>query len=225
MIYVTGDTHIPIDIGKLNTSNFPQQKTMTKNDYVIICGDFGGIWSGGKDDAYWLKWLKEKPFTTLFVDGNHENFNLLNQYPVTEWNGGLVHVINDSIIHLMRGQVFTIDGLKFFTMGGALSIDKARRKEGVSWWKEELPTHQEFETALDNLEKHSWTVDYVLSHTTSLRNMEEMVYIKESTSLNTFFERLEERLVFNHWFFGHFHTDRTLREKYTCLYQAVIPIK
>ena len=41
MIYVTGDTHANIDIEKLNTTKFPQQKTLTKDDYLIICGDFG----------------------------------------------------------------------------------------------------------------------------------------------------------------------------------------
>lgn len=40
MIYVTGDTHANIDIAKLNTTKFPQQKELTKNDFVIICGDF-----------------------------------------------------------------------------------------------------------------------------------------------------------------------------------------
>lgn len=43
MIYITGDTHIPIDIGKLSTSRFPKQKSLTKDDYVIVCGDFGGV--------------------------------------------------------------------------------------------------------------------------------------------------------------------------------------
>ena len=60
MIYVTGDTHIPIDISKLSSKNFPQQKELTKNDYVIICGDFGGVWYGGPKDDYWLDWLEEE---------------------------------------------------------------------------------------------------------------------------------------------------------------------
>ncbi len=42
MIYVTGDTHIPIDIGKLSEDRFAEQCCMTKDDYLIICGDFGG---------------------------------------------------------------------------------------------------------------------------------------------------------------------------------------
>ena len=70
MIYITGDTHIPIDIKKLNTKNFSEQKTLTKEDYVIICGDFGGVWNGKNEEKYWLNWLKNKNFTTLFIDGN-----------------------------------------------------------------------------------------------------------------------------------------------------------
>ncbi|WP_260504042.1 hypothetical protein [Paenibacillus illinoisensis] len=73
---------------------------MTKDDYVIIVGDFGLIWDGSNEDRYWLKWLdKTKSFTTLFLDGNHENFDLLEQYPVENWNGGKVHRINKSVIH------------------------------------------------------------------------------------------------------------------------------
>ena len=186
MIYVTGDTHIPIDIRKLNVKNFPEQRNMTKNDYLIICGDFGGVWNNSKEELYWRKWLQEKPFTTLWIDGNHENFELLNTFQVQEWKGGKVHFINDSVIHLMRGQVFTIDGLKFFTMGGASSIDKQFRVEGKSWWKEEIPSKEEFDEALDNLDKHKWEVDYVITHTISRRKMEELCYIKEENELNSF---------------------------------------
>ena len=134
MIHITGDIHGTISVNKrLNTRNFPQQKQLTKNDYVIIAGDFGLIWDGSKEDQYWLKWLnKTKPFTTLFIDGNHENFDLLEEYPVEIWNGGKVHRINDSVIHLMRGQVFEIEGKKIFTFGGAASHDKEYRKEGKS---------------------------------------------------------------------------------------------
>ena len=87
--------------------------------------------------------LAEKPYQILFIDGNHENFNALNSYPVEEWNGGKVHRIRKNILHLMRGQVFTIEGKTFFTMGGAYSIDKHLRKEGYSWWSDEKPNDAE----------------------------------------------------------------------------------
>ncbi len=55
MIYITGDVHIPVDIKKLSTKNFPKQKELTKNDYVIILGDFGGVWNNGNEELYWRK--------------------------------------------------------------------------------------------------------------------------------------------------------------------------
>ena len=85
---------------------------MSKDDYVIILGDFG-IWRDSPQQRWYLNWLEEKHFTTLFIDGNHENYDILDSYPVEEWHGGKVHFIKLSIIHLMRGQVFDIDGLKF----------------------------------------------------------------------------------------------------------------
>lgn len=77
-------------------------------------------------------------FTTLFIDGNHEYFRTndyhiqqkeykyctgLMDLPVEEWHDGKVHKVSDSVIHLMRGQIFEINGLSFFTFGGARSHD------------------------------------------------------------------------------------------------------
>ena len=103
---------------------------MTKKDYVIIAGDFGGAWQKEdrfiKKEARHLKTLEDRPFTTLFIDGNHENFDRLNSYPVKEWNGGHVHEIAPSILHLMRGEIYNIEGISFFTFGGARSHDIGR---------------------------------------------------------------------------------------------------
>jgi predicted phosphodiesterase len=225
MIYITGDTHIPIDIHKLSMKEFPEQKEMTKNDYVIICGDCGICWNNSEEEMFWRKWLNERNFTTLFVDGNHENFSMLNAYHVEQWQGGNVHMIGESIIHLMRGQVFNIDGLKFFTMGGASSVDKQFRKVNVSWWAEEEPSKQELQTALDNLEKHNWEVDYVITHTCSREMMLALCYVKEDNCLNGFFSNMiEPDLKYKHWYFGHFHWDKQLDEKHTLLYNTVVKL-
>lgn len=170
MIYITGDCHQ--DFGRFNTGIFPEQKEMTKDDYVIVCGDFGGVWNRGgenKEEKHLMDWLEGKPFTTLFVDGNHENFDRLYAYPVEEWHGGKVHKIRPTVIHMMRGQVFAIDGKSVFTFGGASSHDidggilepedpdfkrkKRKLNQGwlpycinhVSWWRQELPSQEEME--------------------------------------------------------------------------------
>lgn len=207
--FVTGDTHMNIDIKKLNKKNFPTQRNLTKDDYLIVCGDFGMVWSNSAEEMYWRKWLHERNYTTLWVDGNHENFDLLEEFPVEEWNGGKVQFINESIIHLMRGQVYNINGVKFFTMGGASSTDKESRREGKSWWKQELPTYAEIDEAIENLNKHNWEVDYVITHTTSNRMMTEALkFVREKESINKFFDMLHGTLKYKEWYFGHFHEDR-----------------
>lgn len=117
---------------------------MTKQDYLIIAGDFGGVWSSRTLDSD-LAPYQALPFTVLFVDDNHENFDLLNSFPIDEWSGGKVHLIKSDIIHLMRGQVYEIENKTIFTFGGGTSIDRYLRTEGVSWWSQELPNYDELD--------------------------------------------------------------------------------
>lgn len=227
MIFVTGDTHgLKEDLKKLNTANFPKSKELTKNDYVIICGDFGLVWDNSKEEKRWLEKLREKNFTTLWVDGNHENFNLIEEYPVREWNNGKVHFINDSVIHLMRGQVYTIDNLKFFTFGGAESVDKYYRTENESWWKQEMPSKEEYDEGLKNLEKHDWDVDYVITHD-CCSNLKDILLLRnaKATELNRYFDYLETKLKYKHWYFGHYHEEGTFEDnKHTVMYNNVLQI-
>lgn len=211
MFYITGDTHGMTDWEKLNTTHFPEQKYMSDYyDFLIIVGDFGGIWDGAEQDRYILKAYNQRPYTTLFIDGNHENHDLLDKYPVEEWNGGKVHKISDHIIHLMRGQVFTIDGITFFTMGGAESTDKRIRKEGESWWPREMPSDEEYKEAADNLKKVDYKVDVVLTHCAPEgyigENMDGVVERCENR-LTRFLDSLiiDCGLKFKHWYFGHYH--------------------
>lgn len=244
-IFITGDTHCDMDINKLNTTNFPEQKSLTKDDYVIICGDFGGVWYGDKKspkevldkyeipkqllkewgkDNYILNWHNDKNYTTLFIDGNHENHKLLNCYPVEEWNGGFVHRIRPNVIHLMRGQIYTINNKKFFVMGGASSHDKEYRKTDISWWEEELPTMKEFDLALANLDKHNWQVDYVLTHDCGDNIQYRIAPYFQHDILSNFLFTIDKDLTFEKWFFGHYHIDREIDDKHIALYQNIIEL-
>lgn len=124
------------------------ENEFTSDDYLIICGDVGACVFSASDEAEACRVFRELPVMTLFVDGNHENFEQLNSYGVDIWNGGKVHFVESKIIHLMRGQVFDIDGTRFFTFGGAYSIDKNYRTEGITWFPEEIPTRADFESTV-----------------------------------------------------------------------------
>lgn len=225
-IFITGDTHGDMSINKLSNKTFPENKKLTKDDFVIICGDFGLVWDNSKSEIYWRDWLtNNRNFTTLFVDGNHESFFLLNLYPISEWNGGKVHKITDSIIHLIRGEVYTIGSKKFFVMGGADSVDKLRRIEGVSWWKEELPSYIEYENGLSNLEKHGWKVDYVITHTCPLKVFGDVVENgKTMSDLEKYLDNIDNSLEFKEWYFGHYHQDKWINNKYRVIYNDIVEI-
>ena len=127
-ILITGDIHGTSDIRKVTKFFENAEGSYTKEDFLLICGDVGVCGVAGKDnEAETRKILRELPVTVLFIDGNHENFDDLNSYAVEQWHGGKVHIIEDDIIHLMRGQVFDIEGKLFFTFGVAYSIDKMSR--------------------------------------------------------------------------------------------------
>lgn len=224
MIYVTGDTHANIDISKLNMDKFPQQKGLTKNDYLIICGDFGLVWDGSRREMWWQDWLSDKNFTTLWVDGNHENFDILYEFPLMDKFGGKVREIAPDIYHLDRGQVLTIDGKKIFVMGGARSTDKECRIEHISWWKQEMPSQEEMEHAISSLDKAGWSVDYVITHCAPRSVQKLIADWYENDPMVSFLERVYADLNFKKWYFGHYHIDKQLNKQFVALYNKVIPI-
>jgi hypothetical protein len=230
MIFVTGDIHGENDIRKLSTSNFPQGRGLTKSDYVICTGDFGLVWDVNQSretEANWLKWLTEKPWTTLFVDGNHENFDRLFALPEAKMFGGKVGVLNDSIYHLKRGEVYTIDENKVFVFGGAQSVDRVYRTEYISWWRQEMPSYAEMQQGIDNLRANQWAVDYVLTHTCPKRIgslIPEIQIERMRDSMAEYLDTILDSIQFKMWYFSHMHIDRNLTDKFVAQYQSIVKI-
>lgn len=223
MLYVTGDTHGSLDISKLNTTHFPQQKGMAKDDYVIIAGDFGLVWDRSATEAWWLNWLSNKNFTTLFVDGNHENFDMLREFELVPMFGGHVRRITDSVYHLERGQVLTIDGRKIFVMGGARSHDTEHRTEGESWWQQEIPSLEEMECGIRALDAVEWEVDYVITHCAPGSVQQMLATWYENDPVVSYLELVRRDLNFKRWFFGHYHVDRQVNEQFIAIYDRIVP--
>ena len=67
--------------------------------------------------------MEGRPFTTLFVTGNHENYEALRARPAENWHGGKIRHSQPSVFLLERGQIFEICGRRIFTIGGASSHD------------------------------------------------------------------------------------------------------
>jgi len=213
MLYDTGDTHA-------NQEKWLKEihPILHPGDIIIINGDFGvGFWNG----RYWSEelfydWISKQEYTVLFCDGNHENFNKLQSYPIEYWNGGKVHKLRHNLIHLMRGEIYIVEGCKIFAFGGGYSLDKYRRQENISWWPQEMPSEEEYFNAERNLEKNGYKVDYVITHTapsesvfylSKLQSLGIKNDVVEELPLTTFLDSIQEKLSYKHWFFGHFHVD------------------
>jgi len=249
MVYITGDTHSIFN--RFSTRTFPEQKDMTRDDFVIICGDFGGVWCDTFEERYWLDWLNQKPFTILFVDGNHENFDRLygDEFDVVNFHGGKAHKIRDNIYHLMRGHIFDLCGKKFFAFGGASSQDirdgildekdyptrkdlikdyNKRAKAGqmvrvnhLSWWKEELPSIEEMTLGVKELNKHDNAVDYVISHSLPQEICSLCGYHNPDTITLYFNQLLRDGLVFTEWHCGHYHKEQRIMGKFYIHYKDI----
>ena len=224
-IYITGDTHgdIARRIAAFYTDIFNVK--FVSGDILIVCGDFGVPWRDEDKDI--LKFLEKKPIEILFVDGNHENFDLLNTFAVCERYGGKVHQLAKNVFHLMRGEVYEIAGKSFFAFGGATSVDKMYRALGVSWWPEEDASLKDEENALQNLSKCGYEVDYVITHTAPIYFVNPKVLdprLNVNCPTANFLKDLEKRLKYKHCFFGHHHYDEKydMERRHTCLYGSIV---
>ena len=159
----------------------------------------------------------------LFVDGNHENFERLNfEFPVEEWNGGRVHRISDNVRHLIRGEVFDIDGVSVFAFGGAQSRDKEWRTPYRSWWPEEMPSEEDFANADKNLNACGRKVDLVITHCAPSSAQYRLNREFRPDRATEFLQYVCDTIGFEHWFFGHYHTDLELPDGFRAVYQDVV---
>ncbi len=127
---------------------------------------------------------------------------MLSEFELTRWNGGQVHQISDRIFHMMRGELYSIYGKNFLHSAGARSVDKHRREESVSWWKEEEPSVEEMEYAAAQLEKHLADIDYVITHETPLFARDFIKRTKEIDEdytlpafLDDWYEQIKEKVL------------------------------
>lgn len=214
-VFVTGDIH-----GSFARFTSQKFRNLTKKDIVIVLGDFGGIWEqkATKSEKYWLDWLDvQKPFTVVFIDGNHENFDRLeSEFPIVDFYGAKAHKINSSVYHILRGEILTIEGYNIFCFGGAASHDiddgiidikdyanraemihdyAARMNNGEmirinheSWWKREMPSREEMDNGLKNLKRVNGKIDYVISHSLPVGVLPSIGILYGSDPLTNYFQ-------------------------------------
>ena len=219
-VYITGDCHQ--DMRKIYT--FADRMDLGPDDHVIVLGDMGIFWRHDKADAKVI--IKDFEarfnFNLYFIDGNHENFKILNSLEEDEKHMGIV---SEHIKHLKRGRRYNIGGKDILTIGGADSVDKFRRTEGLSWWKEELPSVEEMEEGRVNLQKHNNKVAFIVTHCASSSTAALLSNgIYKPDLLTDYLEEIRQTVKFKKWFFGHYHDNRNVNVEEILLWEQIIRI-
>ncbi len=220
MVYVTGDMH-----GEIERFRTREIKKLKTGDTLLVCGDFGFIWDGTKQERATLQKLSRLPFQIAFLDGCHENFDLLNRYPVENWNGSEVHRIASNIVHLMRGRVYTIEKRTFFAFGGGHSHDYEMRSDTENWWEQEQPSLAQIQYAIKTLQEYGNMVDYIITHEppASLKDcLGSDVF--QRLEIHTFFEDVIRVCKYRKWFFGKCHVDKYIPVTFFAVFQRVLPV-
>lgn len=221
MIYVTGDFH-----GDIQRFHAADMKRLKRNDYLIICGDFGFLWDGSVQEEKTLRWIGRRKYHVLFLDGSHDNLNLLENYPETEWNGGKTRNLSGKLRYLCRGSVFTLEDKTVFAFGGG--EDRKEIEEGVytPWWEKSLPTLEEIEVAKENLLAHDNQVDYIVTHQPNRKLKTLLSDCNEDANiLDTYFDEIKSTVKYNGWYFGGLHLDKVIPPADMAVFMSVIPLK
>ena len=223
MIYITGDMHG--DLKRLYDGQFFKLKA---GDVLIVCGDFGYIYSGDKQQSQVIEYFATRKFTTAFIDGTHDDLDYINNCRQTVWKDGLIHRISGNLIHLCRGQIYNIEGKSFFTFGGGESEDKDERINLNKWWRAEEPTPLEMANGAIKLDEVGCNVDYIITHEPPSRVKSAILArkggVERVNKLNGYFEEIAATVDFKCWYFGSLHEDKSISKEYHCCFKKLVKI-
>ena len=147
----------------------------------------------------------------------HENFDILNSLPINNNEG----ILSEHIRWLKRGTVKIFENKKCLFIGGAESLDKDRRIEHLSWWKEESIAEED----IKSIEKDNY--DYVFTHCAPRSTLDEYLYLladfifdQDAISHNSEdkLELIKNSVTFDQWWFGHYHKNLRLDDNFMCLF-------
>ena len=215
MLFITGDTH-----GEIEVFNERKLNQVKKNDTLIITGDFGFIWNGSKEEEKNLKKLTKKKYTILFVEGAHENLDMIKEHEEVDYCGGKAYKIAENIYCLRRGDVYIIDGRRVFALGGGLPPFEDEGEEKAP----SMPDDDDLARAVENLQSCHRDVDIIVTHEAPA-SVKKLVDRRASINdLNIFLNTVMHNTRYGKWFFGSLHQDRPVSDSLICVFEDVYGI-
>ena len=174
---------------------------------IIQLGDFGfGFPSYTLFHSQIEQLIERYKIPLYFLKGNHDNHEILNKYTsITE--------LSKDYYFIPNGVEFSFDGVSFIAYGGAYSIDKKFRTEGVDFWRDE-------EISISDVYNSKGKVaDIMLTHDTPYTSniMDYMVLlpIEEAMENRKKLQAIVEEIKPKKIFHGHYHSRINCSANYT----------
>ena len=222
--FITGDLH-----GALHSiTNFIQEHNLGKESNIIVLGDMGIAWRKDLVDYNFKITRYEERCNGVhlyWLDGNHENFDIISSWSL---NKDGIYDNSPHIHYCSRGSSILINGAKALFIGGADSIDKVFRKEGLDWWPRETIDKKDIENIKGKYK-------YVFSHCCPKSIFDNykmflctLTNINENNVIHSSEEKLEQvknNITYDKWFFGHYHVNCRLDNKHHCLFEDFIEVE
>ena len=211
MIYITGDIH-----GDYEAFQERNLSKLKKGDKLIVTGDFGFIWDNSKKEIKNLEKLAKKKYDILFVEGAHENLELLKEYKEVDLYLGKGIKIARNIYCLRRGEIYKIDGKSVLAIGGGLDPHDDSFGD-----KPSMPTDEELKFAVDNIRGLHRKVDLIITHEAPASVKKLIDRTASINDLNIFLDTVMKNTRYGHWYFGSLHEDRDVSDRLTCVFDEV----
>ena len=221
-VLVTGDVHGDILL------LLEMVRSIENDEMLFVTGDFGLFWFdiNSNSDKYTIlnNMLESKNAYIVFVDGNHENHNFINRTEISEFCGAKCHKLLPRVIHIMRGEIVNIDGIKIFCFGGAYSVDRFWREKNKTYFEEELPNENEYDSGLNNLINADFKVDYIITHTCQRRLVKKLGQRHkaiEEIKLQNYIQWIVDNVEYKKHYFGHWHMDKRISESDIAIFNNI----
>ena len=228
--FVTGDTHG--DLSRIY--DWVERFDMNKdNVHIIIAGDAGICWRKDRMDMIAIiKKQEQYNFHLWFIDGNHENFDILKSLPVMNSSG--IANLCDNLHYVTRGTKLTImteNGIKTILFcGGADSVDKILRTPNFTWWTDEQITENDIKKCLEKGKSFNYVITHCCpysifkKYTPWLVTLSGLDQNKVDHTSELMLDKLINNIEFDEYFFGHYHVDKRLDDKYRCILNDFIEL-
>lgn len=259
---VTGDCHGRFDrfhnFYCLTAKEAPEERTYAPETVAFIClGDFGiNFYLDGGDKKRKRK-LNKLGYTFYIVRGNHDYRpehlpSIKREYDFEVCGDVYYEEEYPNICYLIDGETYKFwykvgendfVELKALVLGGAYSVDKELRLEGLrplerrdfkicakhGWFMDEQLSEDERNTIIDKVNGKEF--DVILSHTCPLCWEPWYLFLTQCNqkevdkTTEKFLSTVKDMIKFKYWWFGHFHDDQLIEPGIRLFYHDIVPLE